>query len=48
MRVALDLSDSIRAITIAGIQARNPTWSRAEAVRHLVALLHGVVLPVAG
>jgi hypothetical protein len=33
---AIDLSDSIREIRIAGLLSRNPRWSKAEAIRQLV------------
>jgi hypothetical protein len=44
LRTAIDLSESVRAIQIEGILARNPTWSRGDAVRYLVKQL-GVDLP---
>lgn len=37
VRVALDLSDSVRAIQIEGLCARNPGWTERDAVRHIVA-----------
>ncbi len=44
VRAAIDLSEAVRAIQLDGIQARNPGWSRADAVRHLVAMHFGVDL----
>jgi hypothetical protein len=45
VRVALELSEAVRTIQLEGIRSRNPGWSEEEAVRHLVATLHGVELP---
>lgn len=42
---ALDLSESVRAAQLAGIQAAHPDWSRADVVRHLVCVQLGVDLP---
>jgi hypothetical protein len=42
---ALDLSESVRAAQLAGIQAANPKWSRADVIRHLVRVQLGVELP---
>ena len=36
LRTALDLSDSVREIRIAGLLSRNPGWTRTQAVRELV------------
>lgn len=47
VRVALDLSEAVRSIELAGILARHPGWEMAEAVRHLVARRHGIRLPAA-
>jgi hypothetical protein len=33
---AIDLSESVREIQIQGLVARNPAWSRADAVRWLI------------
>ena len=33
---AVDLSDSIREVRIAGLLSRNPGWSKADAIRQLV------------
>jgi hypothetical protein len=45
VRAALDLSESVRAIQIEGLLARNPGWSRVDAVRHLVLKQMNVELP---
>jgi len=45
IRVAIDLSETVRAIQLAGIMARNPGWSRVEAVHHLVRQQFRVDLP---
>lgn len=36
IRAAIDLSDSVRKIQIQGLLARNPTWSRSDAVQWLI------------
>jgi hypothetical protein len=36
MRVAIDLSESVRELQIEGILARNPEWSRRDAIDWLV------------
>ncbi len=36
IRVAIDLSESVREIRIQGLLARNPEWSRADAVASLI------------
>jgi len=36
LQVAIDLSESVREIQIAGLLARHPLWSRGEAVRWLI------------
>ena len=48
VRIAAELSESVRSIQLEGIQARNPGWSRGDAVRHLVKTLYGVTLPASG
>lgn len=47
MRVAIDLSESVREIQIQGILARNSDWSRRDAIDWLVRRSVGseVVLP---
>jgi hypothetical protein len=42
LRVALDLSDQLREIHLAGIIARNPGWDRRRAVQYLIERNHGV------
>lgn len=42
---ALELSEAVRSIQLAGIRARHPEWDERDAVRHLVATQLGVVLP---
>jgi hypothetical protein len=44
LRIAIDLSDSVREIQLAGILSRNPGWSRADAVRQLVLKQTGIDL----
>ena len=41
---AIELSEAVREIQLSGVMARNPTWSRAEAVRHLVLKHSGIDL----
>ena len=36
VRAAIDLSESVRDIQIQGLLARNPNWTRLDAVRWLV------------
>jgi len=43
---ALEVSDSVREIQIAGLLARHPAWSRTDAVRELVLIDTGVDLGV--
>jgi hypothetical protein len=47
MRIAIDLSESVREIQIEGMLARNPEWSRRDAIDWLVqyALRSRVVRP---
>jgi hypothetical protein len=47
VRVAMDLSESVREIQIEGILARNPEWRRKDAIDWLVqrALRSPVVRP---
>lgn len=44
VRVAIDLSESVRELQIEGLLSRNPTWSRSDAVDWLVRRVvdHGV------
>jgi hypothetical protein len=36
VRIAIDLSESVRELEIEGLLARNPKWSRSDAVDWLV------------
>jgi hypothetical protein len=45
LQAALDLSDTVRAIRIAGIRARHPGESDAQVVRRLVLAEYGIRLP---
>jgi hypothetical protein len=43
---ALELSEAVRSIRLAGIRARNPALDAAGALRELIRLDYGVDLPV--
>lgn len=43
--IAVDLSESVRATQLAGIEALHPEWSRADVIRHLVSIQYGIDLP---
>lgn len=45
VQIALELSESVREIQVAGLLARNSDWDKADAIRHLVAMNLGVDLP---
>lgn len=45
LRAAIELSDAVHEIRLAGIRSRHPGLSRQEAVAQLVAEDHGVTLP---
>lgn len=45
LQAALDLSDTVRAIRLAGIRARHPGESDAQVVRRLVLDEYGIRLP---
>lgn len=45
LRTALDLSESVRAIRLAGLRARNPDLTRVELIARVVAEDYGVELP---
>jgi hypothetical protein len=45
LQAAVELSDAVREIRLAGIRARNPELSRREAVAELVLEDYGVDLP---
>jgi len=46
VRAAIDLSDAVREIRLAGIRSRHPELSLREAVARLVAEDYGVDLPL--
>jgi hypothetical protein len=41
VRIAIDLSDSVRELQIQGILIRNPAWSRTDAVASLIQRMAG-------
>lgn len=43
--VAVDLSESVRAIQLAGIEASHPEWTGAEVMHHLIATQYGLEVP---
>jgi hypothetical protein len=45
VQVAIELSEAVRSIQLAGILARNPGWRASDAVRHLVKTQFGIELP---
>jgi hypothetical protein len=45
VRVALELSESIRSVHVAGVRSRHPEWSNEEVTRHVVSKQYGVSLP---
>ena len=45
LRAALDLSDTVREIRLAGLRARHPDLSPREVVARLVAEDYGIELP---
>ena len=45
LRTALDLSEGVREIRLAGLRARNPDLAHAELVARVVAEDYGVQLP---
>ena len=45
LRAAVELSDAVHEIRLAGIRSRQPELSRLDAVAQLVAEDHGVALP---
>ncbi|HEX2168317.1 MAG TPA: hypothetical protein VHG09_13870 [Longimicrobiales bacterium] len=45
VRVAIDLSDSVREIQIQGLLHRHPAWNRSEAVQWLIQRLRSRSLP---
>ncbi len=44
LRAALDMSESVRLIRLAGIQAAHPGWPQDEVVRHFISEEHGIEL----
>jgi hypothetical protein len=42
MKIALDMSDEMRRISLNGIRARHPEMSEQEALEELIWLMHGV------
>jgi hypothetical protein len=45
VRIAVELSESVRSIHLAGVRSRHPEWSDAEVVHHVVSQQYGVDLP---
>ena len=45
VEVAIELSESVRSLYVAGIRSRQPEWSDEEVVRHIVSIQYGVDLP---
>ena len=41
VRIAIDLSDSVRELQIQGLLVRNPAWTRPDAVAALIQRLVG-------
>ncbi|WP_405282693.1 hypothetical protein V3331_11970 [Gaopeijia maritima] len=48
LRVALELSETVREIRLAGIRARHPKLTPRGAIRRLIAEDYGVVIPDRG
>jgi hypothetical protein len=46
VRAAIELSEAIREIRLAGIMARHPELSRRQAIARVIAEEYGVELPV--
>jgi hypothetical protein len=42
LRAALDMSESVRLIRLAGIRAANPDWSQDQVVRRFISEEYGV------
>jgi hypothetical protein len=42
---AIDLSEFVRSLYLAGIRSRHPDWSDEDVVRHVVSSEYGVDLP---
>lgn len=41
IRTAIELSEAVRTLRLEGILARNPHWTRAEAVQSLLGVVPG-------
>jgi hypothetical protein len=41
VRIAVEMSEAARELSLAGIRARNPVWSEARSRRALLELLYG-------
>jgi hypothetical protein len=46
VRAALELSDTVREIRLAGLRARNPELSPKQVIARLVAEDYGIELPI--
>ena len=42
---ALEMSESVRLVRLAGIRAQHPDWDEEAVVRHFIAEEHGTRLP---
>jgi hypothetical protein len=45
VRVALELSELVRSVHVAGVRSRHPDWSAEEVTHHVVSKQYGVILP---
>jgi hypothetical protein len=45
MRIALELSELVRSLHLAGVRSRNPDWDDVDVIRHVVSRQYGVDLP---
>jgi hypothetical protein len=45
IRAAIELSESVRSVLVAGIRSRHPGWTDEDVVHHVVATQYGVDLP---
>ena len=45
VRLAVEMSEAVRGIHVAGLLQRNPSWTERDAVRHIVRSQYGVELP---
>ncbi len=45
LRLALEMSDSMRNVALAGLRSRRPELSEAELSRELIRLMYGVLPP---